>query len=349
MRLKAFLPVVIVSFSLAPSLGWAQKACAQLFRSALVVSEDAMQADKKMADKIMHFLELLGVGNTTSLRQEDKYVVTAQTVENNLNFLAHAHGEKFQLRDQKTEGRKNVTVTQYALPIKWKNAEGKNIAAKIRFRKYYDTDANLPLGQAEGRPADIVRDRQFVEFKIDHPDYGQVVVKPRMVVLDTDVDLLQSQTHFLKNKKAVLKRTLALNPRTPPKVIRLFFDIFADMYTENIAVLPQFAKTAYVRDSYSLMLKDRNDKSVEIQLTVDREVKVLDSRTQQVVSAYRPEDVVVELKTPLAYSQLTAENQAQVPGLNDVVTLKADLEKNHVDLYQLGSGKLSTFKKALEP
>jgi len=342
---QKFFAAVILSISLLPSLGLSQESCARIFFPNITLTKDFMRTEAPLSVKILQFMDLLGSGNTTSLRQEDKYVVSPEAVDQALANLAEAHGSQFQLRDQKQEGRKNVTVTQYALPFKWKDASGKTIAAKIRFRKYFDTDASAVLGEAAGKPADFVKDRQFVEFKIDHPSYPQVVIKPRIVVLDSDVELMQNRVKFLKHKKAILERTLEINPKTAPEVVEQFFTIFSDVYAESVDQLPLFAKTAYVRDSYSLMLKDQTGTPVEIQLTVDREVKVLDSRSQKVVSAYRPEDVVVELKVPLAYSQLSPENLAQVPGLGDVVTLKKDLEANHVSLYQIGSGKLSTFKK----
>jgi hypothetical protein len=346
MRFRDLLVGIILSLSLLPSWGWSQRACVEMFSPSAVVGKNSIAADGELAQKILQFMDLLGAGNTTSLRQEDKYVVSAETVDRVLGTLIQQHGTQFQLRDQKQEGRKNVTVTQYALPFKWKDAQGKNIAAKIRFRKYFDTDSSVALGQAAGRPADIVKERQFVEFKIDHPQFPQVVIKPRMLMLDADAETIQNQKEFLKNKEAILARTLEINPKTSPEVVGQFFEILSIVFSEPIEKLPLLAKTAYVRDSYSLMLKDLEGKPVEVQLTVDREINVLDSRTQQVVSAYRPEDIVVELKVPLAYSALTPQVLQQVPGLSDVLSLKEDLQKNHVQLYTEGSGKLSTFKKA---
>jgi hypothetical protein len=170
-----------------------------------------------------------------------------------------------------------------------------------------------------------------------------------MMVFDKDILLLQGRESFSKNREAILARTLQLNPNVPSATIIHFFDVFTDVHTIGASKLPMFAKTTYVRDSYSLLLMDLKGKSVEIQLTIDHEINVQDSGTQKVITAYRPEDVVVELKVPLAYAKLTAENLAQVPGLIEVVQLKKDLQENHIlSLYRLGSGKLSTFRKALE-
>jgi hypothetical protein len=101
----------------------------------------------------------------------------AQTaVDHALKTLSEKYGPNFQLRDQKLPGRKNVTVTQYAVPITFKGPNGNTLSSKIRFRKYYDAAEATPLSKAKLHPADIVKDRQFVEFKIDHPEYQQVVI-----------------------------------------------------------------------------------------------------------------------------------------------------------------------------
>ena len=346
MQIRHSVIGLALTLTLAPTLIWAQTSCAEILYAPIIVQKNAIRTEAEVSKKTLNFMNLLGSGNTTSLRQEDKYVVSEPTVDRALKGLADQHGPNFQLRDQKQDGRKNVTDTQYALPFKWINSDGKSGSGKIRFRKYFDTDSSVALGQAPLVPAAIVKDRQFVEFKIDHPLYDQVVIKPRMVVMDTDVKMMKSQKMFSQNKKQILERTLQLNPKVPAEVVGQFFEIFSDVYAEPVSELPLFAQTTYVRDSYSLLLKSLKGESVEIQLTVDREIMAKDSRTQKVISAYRPEDVVVELKVPLAYSKLTIEDLAQVPGLDDVVQLKKLLEMNHERLYAKGSGKLSTFKKA---
>lgn len=348
MRFLRIFPAFLLTLTLLPAAGWAQRSCAEILYSPVVIQKDFIHTESEVSGKILKFMDLLGAGNTTSLRQEDKYVVSPNTVDRVIGILSRTYGDQFQLRDQKQEGRKNVTVTQYALPFNWKDTAGKSMSAKIRFRKYFDTDASVALGKAAMKPAEIVKDQQFVEFKIDHPLYDQVVIKPRMLMKDTDVVLIQDKQQFLQHRNAILSRTLELNPKVPAEVVKNFFEVFADVYSEPVTRLPLFATTAYVRDSYSLMLKNQEGKSIEIQLTIDREVNVQDSRSHKVVSAYRAEDVVVELKVPLAYSGLTAENFAQVPGLRDVLALKQDLQKNHVHLYAEGSGKLSTFKKSMD-
>lgn len=338
MKMKTFVSALLLSLSLLlGSIGHAQRACSQVFSPV------------DLSSKILYFMDLLGSGSTTSLRQEDKFVVSQNTVDNALKTLSQTHGSKFQLRDKQIPGRKNVTVTQYAVPITFKGPLRNKLSSKIRFRKYYDAVETTPLNKARPRAAAIVQDRQFVEFKIDHPEFPQVVIKPRMIMLDKDVSLLRQRKGFTENRKEMLTRTLEINPTVPPAVIAHFFEIFAEIYTSGISRLPMFAKTSYVRDSYSLMLQDLQGKSVEIQLTIDREINVRNSETQQVITAYRPEDVVVELKIPLAYAKLSEENMAQVPGLNEIVQLKKDLQENHLlSLYQLGSGKLSTYRRALE-
>lgn len=322
----------------------AQNRCSRVhFKMEIGLGE--VRADQRLSNLILGFGDVLGTGSTTSLRQEDKFVVRRDSVDGVLARLSQDHPRDFQLRDQKNPGQKNVTVTQYALPVKFFAPNGRLISAKIRFRKYYETSESVPLGDAPMTPVGFVRDRQFVEFKIDHPEYNQVVLKPRMIVLDSDVALIQKRETYRAHASEIMKRVIQMNPKTDPAVIRRFFEIFSEFYGGTARDLPFFAETTYVRDSYSLMLKDLQGKSVEIQLTVDREVKVIDSRDQHSISAYAPSDVVVELKIPLAYAQLRPQDLAQVPGLAQVLELKKELEVAHQAQFQLGAGKLSTFQR----
>lgn len=345
-----FLALSLISLVLAfSSLSQANESCRTLFQSGSLIENGEIKADSDLSADILKFMKVLGAGSTTSLRQESKFVVSESVVTDQLQLLAKNFGADFQLRDQRIEGRKNVTVTQYAFPFKITSGK-KVLSAKVRFRKYFDTTDKLPLGEGILTPANFVKNRQFVEFKIDHPEHDQVVIKPRMIVMDSDVQMMYSKAEFTLHKNEILERTLALpgNSKTPPEVIRQFFEVFENFYAKGPDALPLFAQTAYVRDSYSTMLKDQNGDPVEIQMTVDREISMTDSRTNKKTSAYRIQDIVVELKIPLAYSGLTAKNFADVPGLRQIAQLKRALQKAHIDLYKAGSGKLSTFKKTLE-
>lgn len=340
------LTVLFLSFS---SLSWGQERCSDIFYSSLRIQQGEVRADAELSKDILKFMDVLGAGSTTSLRQESKFVVSEAVVSEQLRLLDLQYGSSFQLRDQRQEGRKNVTVTQYAFPFKIKSGK-KDLSAKIRFRKYFDTSDQLPLGQDALQPAGFVKDRQFVEFKIDHPEFEQVVIKPRMIVLDSDVAMLHKKSEFEQHRAEILERTVALpaNAKTPRAVIEQFMEVFGNFYSKGPETLPLFAQTIYVRDSYSVMLKNQTGEPVEIQMTIDREIGMTDTRSGKKTTAYRTEDIVVELKIPLAYAGLTAKNFADVPGLKDIARLKKSLKAAHIQLYAEGSGKLSTFRKTLE-
>lgn len=341
------LIILTIAFS---SLSIAQERCSSLFLSELQITRTEIRVDAQLGHAILNYMHILGKAKSsaTALRQETKFVVSEKVVAEQLDQLAVRFGDLFQLRDQRAEGTKNVTVTDYAVPFRIPVPKGE-LSAKLRARKYLVTSNKVRLGRAKLIRADFVKDRQFVELKIDHPEYGQVVLKPRMVVLDHDVQMMMDKVAFEANRQEILERTLNLssNVKVDPAVIRQFFEILSIFYSKGPSQLPMFAQTAYVRDSYSVALKNRNGDPVEVQLTVDREIHVTDSSTGKKTSAYRVDDIVVEVKIPLEYSGLTKENLADVPGLADVVALKNSLENAHIDLYKKGSGKLSTFRRTL--
>jgi hypothetical protein len=303
-------------------------------------------ATKDLSRAILGFEKVLGAGSTTSLRQEDKFVINNPAVENILESLSSQFGDQFILRDQKVPGRKNVTETIYALPVVLPaNAEHGKLSAKLRFRKYYTADEKTPLKEAELVPADFVKTSQFVEMKIDHPRYPRVVIKPRMLQRDLDAKVMQTKASFSKSQGALEERAQHSNAKLAPELIQQFFKVLELEYGQLQGNLPLFAKTTYVRDSYSLMLRAKNGDQVEVQFTVDREISVLDLRTGQIVDAYDPHQAVVEVKIPLAYASLSPQVLAEVPGLRLVKELKAQMSQDHISAFKPGAGKLSTFRR----
>jgi hypothetical protein len=151
------LTVLFLSFS---SLSWGQERCSDIFYSSLRIQQGEVRADAELSKDILKFMDVLGAGSTTSLRQESKFVVSEAVVSEQLRLLDLQYGSSFQLRDQRQEGRKNVTVTQYAFPFKIKSGK-KDLSAKIRFRKYFDTSDQLPLGQDALQPAVAFRQPYF--------------------------------------------------------------------------------------------------------------------------------------------------------------------------------------------
>jgi hypothetical protein len=328
------MKVFLLAFALILSLSaQAQVSCGDIFYGearALLLSENSLK-----------FMDLVDSTSTTALRQEDKYVVSQNRIQGLLENLAKSYGRQFQLRDEKLPGQKNVTVTQYSDPIRIEVPGKKALSAKLRFRKYFSADAQTPLAKAELYPSNATKDRQFVELKIDHPLYPKVVIKPRMLVLDSDVSLIQKRDQFLRFENESRGRIQSLNPKLSPETIEQFFTVFKLMPSE----IPMFAKTAYVRDSYVLNIENPAGKPIEVQITVDQEVQVKDSKTGKSISAYTPQEAVAEVKVPLSRAALSPQDLAEVPGLAAVVELKQALTEGHIDRFAPGAGKLSTFRR----
>ncbi len=322
--------------------------CADLFAPKASVRIDA---SPQLARTLLSFETHLGAGSTTSLRREDKYVVSRETIDRELTRLSTEFGDAFVLRDKKEEGRKNMTVTQYATPIVF-TVNGVRKSAKFRLRKYY-SDA---VAGGDMRAAGITDGRSFLELKIDHPEYDGVVVKPRLLISDADADALQNRTAFVLGARAMSARWKTENPKIPASVIDGFISALMSTYTRVGSSLPLFAKTAYVRDSYSLYISPSADamtsgavtstKPIEIQFTIDREINVLDSRTGRTIAAYGPNDAVVEIKVPLAFAAL--KQTQQYAALGSVARIKAQLTADHNLAYARGAGKLSTFTRSVD-
>lgn len=325
-----------------------------------------IEASPALSADLLSFESRLGEGSTTSLRREDKFVVLKPLIDSVLSTLRRNYGPAFQLRDKRTSGTKNVTVTQYAVPVHFAvprdlaMASGVGDAgatrvrsAKIRLRKYFSAPSASPLSSAALTPSAVTSGRTFLELKIDHPIHDGVVVKPRLLISDADANLIQTRRRFLAERSALVARWSAENPSVPRAVVEGFAQTLADLYV-SVDHLPLYAKTSYVRDSFSLMIPPADvgptgaaAKPLEVQITVDREVLTDDSRTSRTVAAYSARDVVVEIKVPLAHAALSPASLATYPGLAEIAQLKR-LLANHRDLnFAEGAGKLATFRSTL--
>jgi hypothetical protein len=337
------------SLLLSSVLAWSTPLqCKHVFSEPLLISKDFILADQELSEALLYFNEII-VASPTSLRQEDKYVVSEFMVDQALRILEELYPDQFELRDKKTPGFRNVTVTQYALPIKIPGLRDL-LSSKLRFREYFQVAENTPVNVKNLITQDSMHDRQWVEFKTDHPDHEQTVTKPRVVMLKKDIKSIQNMNTLLENREEIIKRTLELkeNAKTDPKIIRHFVNIMMLLYAKGqFEQLPLFAKTVYARDSYVLSLKGKNGENVEVQLTIDRDIKIIENEKHRTVKAYKPGDAVIEVKVPVAYAKLTEKDLENVPGLRDVLDLKNFLHNQNLDGYREGAGKLSTSRRVL--
>ena len=342
---KQNLLIVLVAFLAATSAEGQARVCRDVFSPAATRAV-SFPATPRLEKELVGFRTLLNE-SPTSLRREDKFIVDTDASDFAIETISKKFGESFQLRDPAQPNSQNVTVTLYALPIRF-HANGHELSGKLRLRKYYSTPESERLKPETFVDAEITKGFQFLELKIDHPEIEGVVVKPRIRITDADALTIQSRRSFLANRKRLKADWLKLNKSASEPLIEAFLTTLAE-YIPVKRALPKYATTMYQRDSYSLRVasRDGTQKPIEVQLTLDRSIEVVDEVTHSSVNAYTARDVVVEMKVPLTYSGLTPENIKDYPGLQDVAALKAYLAAKHNPAYKAGSGKLSTFKSII--
>ncbi len=342
------LPFLFVAATATASVGETRAGLCQNVFTRSVTRSDAARlksaaASGELTNSLLSFRALLNE-SPTSLRREDKFVVDRDVADTMLTELAAKFGSGLRLRDEVGSNTKNVTATLYSLPVRFKVA-GRSLTAKMRLRKYYSAPANVKLNRETLIDSEITRGFQFLEFKIDHPEQDGVVIKPRLRISDADAEIVQSRRRLLVEAPRLRERWMKGNPKSLPELVDAFLETLVN-YTPAQSEIPRFATTVYQRDSYSLKIDpvDPTKKSVEVQLTLDREIQVVDEVTQVSVNAYSDRDVVVEMKVPLSYSKLSDADKAQYPMLESVAKLKAFLAEKRNPAFKPGAGKLSTFR-----
>ncbi len=343
---SAFLAAAFVLH--AVSAAASASTCVDLFRTAAQIaraSVKGLEADHELAKDVMSFEKALGAGNTTSLRREDKYVINQTIAETLIADLSRLHAGSFSMRDERADGEKNVTVTDYAKPILVKLSNGKQVSAKIRLRKYFTVKDDEDLRAEHLRPSQKTATRQYLEVKIDHPVYDGVVIKPRLLIDDAEVKTLRDPKLFAQERSHLRRHWNGLNPEATHGVVDAFLNTLADLYKQTSTPLQAFAETKYVRDSYSLKIRstDSSKPDLEVQFTLDRDISV-QSKIQK-IKAYDNSDVVVEIKVPLAQASLTQNDLADYPALASVRDVKLALSQAHNSAFVPGAGKLSAFRR----
>ncbi|MCM2277902.1 MAG: hypothetical protein NDJ89_07475 [Oligoflexia bacterium] len=266
-------------------------------------------------------------GNTTTLRQEKKWVVTQGELDKFMSSLRTDFGE-VPLRDTPAPGTVNVTITDYARDVVLgRNADGKKLSAKIRVRRYGSRPEN-------GSPDDITigeqyRTRSKVEFKIQHPEHDGVVFKPGIVMENADIDLLLGgKDSFYANIAEVRKRTQALAKpdgqggtklvNADSREVDEMFDAMRSLYDDmsrpgSLGEFPEglnrIHRVRYERDAYQLDVPDLlSGKKIKVQITVDRNVNFFHpAAPDEAISSYPADWRVIEVKIPLQYSIMSDE------------------------------------------
>jgi len=283
--------------------------------------------------------------DTTSLRQEVKYVILTTDLQTQLQYLEGFFGSQMKNRDKAPEGFFNITSTLYLTSAKYQTLRGETKKAKVRFRKYYTREAS-DVHWDHLQNTELMKNHSWLELKIQHPDYPNVVTKPRLLALDRDIRFFTTDTFFV-HKENLQKRLLALNPGKEEEVsnaIRFFTTLYSNprRRVENL-----FAKTEYERESFSIKLTNsRNpNETIDIQITLDRNIRLTRLADKEKFDVYSPNDTVIEVKIPVAYSKLTPEDIAQFPELAQIKQFIEWLTSNHNTQFPINKGKMSKIDK----
>lgn len=278
--------------------------------------------------------------DTTSLRQEMKFVVDTALLNQKFDELRARFGSKMKKRDQAPAGFSNVTSTLYLTTAKYKTLKGEIKKAKVRFRKYYLRSLSDPrdLRMAKG-----MEDRSWLELKIQHPYFPNVVTKPRLTVLDRDIRYFTTDI-FFQHREALEKRLLTLNPGKEDEVsnaIKFFTELYSnpDRKVQNL-----FAKTEYDRDSESIKLGDDKTK-IDVQFTSDANINLTRLADKQTFNVYGRDQTVIEVKIPVFVASFTPEILAAHPDLVVVKELVQWLTEQHDRQFPINKGKMSKIRK----
>ncbi len=291
--------------------------------------------------------------STTGNRTEFKRTVKVADLKKALQTLA----EKFELkpRDAIKPGTKNVTVTYYLNVLKF-DYKGQELGVKIRFRKYGTIAQGLPNTIENVQINPDMKDVSFVEFKIDHPDFENSVLKPRGLQNDSDLAMIGTP-EYLKNFDQILKRAVQKNSKSADsiEVITKIQNVLKRLHEEGVP-LEKDSRTIYERTSYALPLTDpQTKKSYEIQITMDEGILLYSYPHKVDVDAYKSEEplTVVELKIPVEMVDRVNKGfrQDMVVSMNDLKAVDlflANLTNAQAPGYLQNSGKQSFIRSILE-
>lgn len=300
-------------------------------------------------DRLSKSVRVFHAGNTdtTSLRQEVKYVVKTADFDSYTPVLEGFFKTRFKNRDKAADGFANITSTLYMTVAKYIQ-NGKKLSAKVRFRKYFSRKLddnnwkNLIVSEK-------LADRSWLELKIQHPEFANVVFKPRLLIFDKDIEKLITEKYF-DYKDAILRRLHQTNPGKEAD-IKKFTDFFDALYTTPaMRVENMYARTQYERTSYSIKLNnpEKPGETIDVQITLDTNIRLTRLKDGKDFNVYGPDETVVEVKVPVQYAKLTDADLQAIPELAEIKKLIAMLTEKHNIKYPANKGKMSKIDKKNE-
>ncbi len=293
------------------------------------------------------------LNSTTGNRTEFKRTVLVEKLHQALGKLSKTFTLK--PRDIIRPGTKNVTVTHYLNILKF-DYKGQELGVKIRFRKYGTIQENLPNTPENVMINPDMQDVSFLEFKIDHPDFDNSVLKPRGILLDSDLNMIGTP-EFLIQFEQILSRALSKNSKNAEsaETITKMQNLLKQLHIAGVP-LKLDSRTIYERTSYALPAKNLDTKKeYEIQITIDEGILLYSYPHNKTVDAYKSESplTVVELKIPVEMVDSETKSFSPqvlnaIPQLKAIQTFLDDLTTNQAPGYEANKGKQSLIKALLD-
>ncbi len=338
------------------STAHAQNSCVSLLTekpAAFVISaKGKIKISPELGEMIVSTAEG-EIDSITGNRSELKRTVTVTDHKAALGKL----GRTFLLnpRDIIQPGTKNVTLTEYLNVLKF-DYRGKELAVKIRLRKYGTINVGLPMALENIQIIPSMKDISFLEFKIDHPRYDSSVLKPRGKQLDSDTKLINTP-QYVEQFKAISDRAVAYNAKDLKSAEKMskMQNVLKRLHEEGVP-LNLDSRTMYVRTSYVILVRDPvANKEYEIQITVDEEIILYSYPHNKTVDAYKADKplTVVELKIPVEMVDpvtkgFKAAMLGSMPTLASVQTFLSDLTAAQAPGYESNKGKQSLIRGLLD-
>lgn len=362
--LTVFVSVLLIEAAFHPSFASSQ--CASqlggLDRSTpeMRLSDRTFQVDDKGRIKISAELGSLFLkaaesqrNSTTGNRSELKRTVPVESLKTSLQKLGQTFS--LQARDSVAPGTKNVTVTEYLNILNFP-FDDKSLGVKIRFRKYGTIDQSLDNRIENVRVIPALQEVSWVEFKIDHPDFENSVLKPRALMRDADIAKIGTPA-FTKSFDQILDQTVRLNAKSQSgKQTALEIQkVLMELHAAQVP-LKKDSQTIYERTSFAIPVENPiAGKVYEIQITIDEGILLFSYPHQMHIDAYKSEKplTVVEVKIPV--EMLDSKTQAfkeellaQIPSLSAIQTFINDLTTAQAPGYTANKGKQSLIKDLIK-
>lgn len=280
--------------------------------------------------------------STTGLRRESKLVVSEGHFQRVFGKFSRFFGPRLKLRDVPEEGTDNLTDTLYTTPLWFHSPAAKGIlkSVKVRVRGYL-TERR---GSGEILRSSITAKKRFLELKVDHPEFEGVVIKHRLLVTDEDLRIIFNPNATYASVQKVIEQ-VSQDPMNAsisnPDLIDAFIAFVRAAPVVHSDFKRKYVVIRYRRDAYQVRLLSKSGEPIDIQITVDDRVKLMDASSGQNLAQYPKGARVIEVKVPLKYAQFTAENLNEVPELAVVQGLIATLDSAILPGFESNTGKLS--------